>query len=869
MMRKLLLLAALSALAACPPREDVTPQIQVHPGAAQRIALFPSRSGRDAGPAATPARVHPLAKGDELGGPNAVGRAGDIVLENGEVVFVIDQLGSSSGFAESGGNVVDAADARTKKDELGMIFTYFGVFPRQGVYTRLTSGTSSDGAAWVEAKGRELYEPDLEVVTRYMLRPGDRALLLETTLTNRGETTVDKLGLGDAIQWGGAEKMAPGKPVGFKGPSTGPYVGGVGRHVSYAITSTEGEIVAISGGSWTDTEQKKDVALRSGQSVQYARVFVVGERADSSSLVGELIRASAGQLGRVEVQLTEGERAIDAFPGARVGLFAPGGGEVLGIVSAKEGSVVGGDVPPGTYEVAYASGGGRAMDGKAVTVAVEAGKTTRATIKVTRPGRLVLFCAELRIGDDGRQNRTRSACKVTIQGEGGTKTPDFGPAHASGPAKNQITTSDGAIDVPLAVGTYKVTVSRGPEYDTRSVIATVRPGETWTPASPDAVLLSRVVDTTGYLSTDFHQHTMLGADSPVALRDRVTGNAAEGLEIAVSSEHNSVVDLSGLVRELHLERDLVQIAGDEITTDSSKKPWGHANVFPLPFDASQPRGGAPQTRDKSAREVFADVRARGLTPAPVFQVNHPRTGITGYFDQLGFDPKTGVGTDPGYDPDFDALEVWNGRNVEAREKVLADYFALLRTKHPVTATADTDTHGIVGQEAGYPRTYVRVHDDSHLDAWSASRTTDLVRGVRERRDVVLTNGPFLRVVVNGAPIGGVARGREIEVKVHVESAPWIRVERFRVVSVRTGANVAEAPLAPKTAASGALSADAAPRVRVDADDALIVIAQGTVPMTPVLNGETREITPFAMTGAIWIDADGDGQSLGRRARTTP
>jgi hypothetical protein len=37
-------------------------------------------------------------------------------------------------------------------------------------------------------------------------------------------------------------------------------------------------------------------------------------------------------------------------------------------------------------------------------------------------------------------------------------------------------------------------------------------------------------------------------------------------------------------------------------------------------------------------------------------------------------------------------------------------------------------------------------------------------------------------------------------------------------------------------------------------------------MTPVLGGDPKEITPFAMTGAIWIDADGDGESLGRAGR---
>jgi hypothetical protein len=31
----------------------------------------------------------------------------------------------------------------------------------------------------------------------------------------------------------------------------------------------------------------------------------------------------------------------------------------------------------------------------------------------------------------------------------------------------------------------------------------------------------------------------------------------------------------------------------------------------------------------------------------------------------------------------------------------------------------------------------------------------------------------------------------------------------------------------------------------------------------VLAGDDKEITPWAMTGAIWIDADGDGKALGR------
>ena len=193
-------------------------------------------------------------------------------------------------------------------------------------------------------------------------------------------------------------------------------------------------------------------------------------------------------------------------------------------------------------------------------------------------------------------------------------------------------------------------------------------------------------------------------------------------------------------------------------------------------------------------------------PRRVLQVNHPRSGANGYFDQLGFDPD-GRRHRRRLRRGFDALEVWNGRNVEARTKVLDDYLALLRTSHPVTAIADTDTHGIVGQEAGLPRTYVRVAKDDALDAWDAARTDDLVRTVREKRDVVLTNGPFLRVTANGAGIGGIARARGglVDVKVHVSSAPFVVVDHAEIRLAASGKVV--------TPASVALAPKKAPRAR--------------------------------------------------------
>ncbi len=160
---------------------------------------------------------------------------------------------------------------------------------------------------------------------------------------------------------------------------------------------------------------------------------------------------------------------------------------------------------------------------------------------------------------------------------------------------------------------------------------------------------------------------MLGVDAPTNTRDRVIGNAAEGVEIAVASEHNIVADLEPIVRELGLTDRLVEIPGDELTTDTSHTPVGPRERVPARVRSrTRSRGGATDVRDRDAKEIFTELRAKN--PDAIFQINHPRSGGNGYFDLLDFDRATGVGKDARYDARFDAVEVWNGRNVDAARR---------------------------------------------------------------------------------------------------------------------------------------------------------------------------------------------------------
>jgi hypothetical protein len=132
------------------------------------------------------------------------------------------------------------------------------------------------------------------------------------------------------------------------------------------------------------------------------------------------------------------------------------------------------------------------------------------------------------------------------------------------------------------------------------------------------------------------------------------------------------------------------------------------------------------------------------------------------------------------------------------------------------------------------------------------------------------------VAANGTSIGGVAaaRGGAVEVKLTVVTAPWVVVEkaevRLAVASPRPGAPAPprEAQsntlaLTPKKNAAGAMVAEGTFTLKLKADDALVVMVSGTKPMRPVLSGDDVEISPWAMSGPIWVDVDGDGKALGR------
>ena len=88
-----------------------------------------------------------------------------------------------------------------------------------------------------------------------------------------------------------------------------------------------------------------------------------------------------------------------------------------------------------------------------------------------------------------------------------------------------------------------------------------------------------------------------------------------------------------------------------------------------------------------------------------------------------------------------------------------------------------------------------------------------------------------------------------EVVVHVECAPGVSVERLALRRALDAA-VEVRPITLHATATARV-ADATFHLRAPRDDVFVVTAESPTPA-------------YAMTGPLWIDADGDGESLGRK-----
>ncbi len=442
-------------------------------------------------------------------------------------------------------------------------------------------------------------------------------------------------------------------------------------------------------------------------------------------------------------------------------------------------------------------------------------------------------------------------CKLTFLGVHGSHDPLFShkdkprQLHGAIAAFNRIFSLSGAGSVRLPRGHYDVYVSRGPEWtlDVRRNLAVGARG-----ARLD-VELAHVVDSSGWISGDFHVHAAPSYDSRVPLSARVYEFASDGVEILVSADHNVISDYGPIIRRLGAERYVASGIGSEITTHR----WGHFGAFPLQRFPRLPGGGAIHVAGRTPAELFQAVRERSREA--VIEVNHPRLDRMAYFKAGKLDSAHARFKRAGTSFDFDAIELFNGYAGPQRqhaEQVLRDWFNLIDHGLRFTATGNSDTHHLRFNLGGFPRNYLRVADDR-----PEAMTPDLLARTVKAERCFFTTGPFVRLDIAGGQEGDTVEATNGHVPgvIEVQAAPWIDVS---VVTLYVNGHATKRWAVPPSRIVKRFATHF--DVDVDRDAYFVVRVQGKRPLTPVVGmpGGWR-VLPLALTNPVYVDVDGNGR----------
>jgi hypothetical protein len=440
--------------------------------------------------------------------------------------------------------------------------------------------------------------------------------------------------------------------------------------------------------------------------------------------------------------------------------------------------------------------------------------------------------------------------RLTFIGTGKTPSPRFTnreiPIAIDGgiASYNRVFSLSGHGGLKIPHGIYDVTVSRGIEWSL-GVERGVHIGKT--PVKLH-VALRHDVTTPGLLSADLHVHAAPSWDSVVPLAARVQEFSAEGVDLLVATDHNTVSDYGPLIAELGAKKLIGSVRGAEVSTID----WGHFGAFPMNPEPGWWVLHGVRMKGMKPSELLGEVRRHD--PNALITVNHPRMGILGYFSRAGFDRTTATFLKPRMSFDFDAVEVMNGYQSASREQIdilLGDWFSLLTHGHRVTAVGNSDTHHMHYAIAGYPRNYVLVPDD-RPDGTDGDALAAALKSGRS----FFTTGPILDVDIGGKKIGETvaSNGKSVTLHVVVRAASWIDVDMVRVL---VDGHVTQSLAVPPIRTPERLRADVP--ISVTRDAFVVVVADGGKLPAPIGFGPGhRPIPSFAVSNPIYIDVDGNG-----------
>ncbi|MEO2002849.1 MAG: hypothetical protein ABGY41_01960, partial [Candidatus Poribacteria bacterium] len=441
------------------------------------------------------------------GGKEADAIAGDYVLRNDLIEAVISSdaprrkadMGTFWG-AITPGCLYDLTLRDADNDQI----TIFSPSRQQGdvSHVRIT-GRGHRGAAGIETVVSAESNGGLYKRHEYTLRDGWQGVLVVTFLDNESDE-AKTISPGDV--WKAVSRVGTARGITFGGPVDPADRSGY----AYAWVAHEAPI------------PDDDLTLEPGESIQYARFLAVG---GSPAEAFGVVAAFRGDVsGTVTGRIAENTDTATPILTARVDIKVDDA--TLRAYPDASGALRFA-LPVGVYEAEAVDIGRPSVR---VTLEVADGGVSEHEITMTPASAIRLSITDA----EGRS----IPCKAQFIGVNGTASPDLGPANRAHGCRDQYHSETGDFTVQVPPGDYQVVVTHGIEYTHIATDVHVGAG-----VSVDvAGKLTRVVDTTGWVSTDFHNHSTPSGDNTCGTDDRVINLVAEHIEFAPTTEHNRLYD---------------------------------------------------------------------------------------------------------------------------------------------------------------------------------------------------------------------------------------------------------------------------------------------------------------------------------------
>lgn len=806
---------------------------------ARRGAVFAAVVALLASPAVSSAAPEALAIGpgntEQLPrGKEADGIAGDFVLRNNRVEAVISgnlplrRANMSTFYGATGmtpGCLYDLTLRGANNDQI----TIFSPGGQMGMpsHVRIVKD-GSDGEALIETFVSAASNNGLSKRHEYRLRDDWQGVLVTTTLRNEGAkplkaatddrwTTFTVTGSIFGITW--ADAADPADKAGYAyGVVDGPPVAGA-----------------------------RD--LKPGETLSYSRFLAVGT--SPAEAVG-VVLARRGVTGRVSGQVREADGT--AVTTAALTIRNAGNTAARTIAYPDAQGRFSFQLPEGEYAIETTDVGRAAVR---QTVKVTAGGSAPLEVTMARAAAVAFEIAD----ELGRS----LPCKVQFHGLDGTASPNLGPQNRAHGCVDQYHSARGRFRVPLPPGKYKVIVTRGIEYSHLQQTIELRAEESVAVKG----VLKRLVDTTGWVSADYHSHSTPSGDNTCATDDRIINLAAEHIEFAPTTEHNRLYDWRPHISRLGLDEFIRTVPGLELTGSGA-----HQNSFPFKPEPFKQDNGAP-VWDPDPRITAITLRDwQGAEPNRWIQINHP--DMVANFIDRDADGQVDGGF-RGLAELIDGIETQNYATSEllsgrpfrvtknnTRQDVVTYtrefiWLQMLNRGHRYAAMAVSDAHSVYGNGAGSWRMYMPSKSDhpAEIDWIENSRHAKAGRSI-------LTSGPFLQVRTDDGTLpGGTMRAAgSVKLSVKVQCTDWIDIDRVQVLvngRPRNELNFTRRTH-PDFFGAGVVKFERTIEVPLSQDAHLIVVAVGENFDLSTGYGTSPQsrVKPAAYHNPIFVDTDGGG-----------